>query len=229
VLAYADFSGYTDIARGTARLLGFELLRNFDTPYFSRDMAELWRRWHMSLSFWLRDYLFFSLGGGRVGPVRLTRNLWITLFVAGLWHGSTTSFFFFGAFHGTLVAATYWYRRLRPVRAGSPRWPGALATFLLFATSMVAFRSVDGSHCLALYAAIAKGVHWDPAQWGPLLVVAICALPLFAADLLQWRAGHDLYVLGWSLPARIAAYAALFYAIVLFGRAEGYEFLYFQF
>ena len=229
LLAYADFSGYTDIARGTARMLGFELLRNFDTPYFSRDMGELWRRWHMSLSFWLRDYLFLSLGGGRVGAARLTRNLWITLFVAGLWHGSTASFVFFGAFHGTLVAGTYWYRRWRPVRAGSPRWPGAIATFLLFATSMVAFRSADGSHCLALYGAIAKGVHWDPAQWGPLLLVAICGLPLFLADLLQWRAGDDLYVLGWSLPARIATYAALFYAIVLFGRAEGYEFLYFQF
>jgi D-alanyl-lipoteichoic acid acyltransferase DltB (MBOAT superfamily) len=229
ILAYADFSGYTDIARGTARMLGFELARNFDTPYFSRDMGELWRRWHMSLSFWLRDYLFLSLGGGRVGPRRLSLNLWVTLFVAGLWHGSTASFAFFGAFHGTLVTATYWYRRLRPVRAGSWRLPGAIATFLLFALSMVAFRSVDGSHCLALYAAIADGVHWDPAQSGSAALVAICALPLLVTDLLQWRAGHDLYVLGWSLPARIATYVAIFYAIVLFGRAEGYEFLYFQF
>jgi len=112
VLAYADFSGYTDIARGTARMLGFQLLRNFDTPYLSRDMGELWRRWHMSLSFWLRDYLFLSLGGSRVGPARLTFNLWTTLFVAGLWHGSTGSFVLFGIFHGTMVAA------LRPAALG---------------------------------------------------------------------------------------------------------------
>lgn len=229
LLAYADFSGYTDIARGTARLLGFELARNFDTPYLSRDMGELWRRWHMSLSFWLRDYLFLSLGGSRVGPARLTFNLWLTLFVAGLWHGSTGSFVLFGIFHGTLVAATYWYRRMRPVRAGSLRWPGVLGTFLAFAFSMVAFRAEDGGHALDLYGAILAGVHWEPAQWGPLALVAICALPLLATDLLQRRAGHDLYALGWPLPARIATIVALFYAIVLFGRAEGYEFLYFQF
>lgn len=228
-LAYADFSGYTDIARGTARLLGFDLVRNFDTPFLSRDMGELWRRWHMSLSFWLRDYLFLSLGGGRVGPARLTFNLWLTLFVAGLWHGSTGSFVLFGMFHGTLVAATYWVRRVRPVRAGSARWPGVLGTFLLFAFSMVAFRADDGRHALDLYGAIIAGVHWDPTQWGALILVAICALPLFVTDLLQWRAGHELYVLRWSLPARIATYVALFYAIVIFGRSEGYEFLYLQF
>ncbi len=229
ILAYADFSGYTDIARGTARMLGFDLLRNFDTPYLSRDMGELWRRWHMSLSFWLRDYLFLSLGGGRVGPARLTFNLWLTLFVAGLWHGSTGSFVLFGCFHGTVVAATYWYRRVRPVRAGGLRWPAMLGTFLLFALSMVAFRAEDGRHALSLYGAIFAGVHWDPAQWGPLALVLLCTLPLFVTDLLQRRAGDDLYVLGWSLPARIATYGAIFYAIVLFGRAEGYEFLYFQF
>ena len=229
LLAYADFSGYTDIARGTARMLGFDLVRNFDAPYLSRDMGELWRRWHMSLSSWLRDYLFLSLGGARVGPARLTFNLWTTLFVCGLWHGSTGSFALFGAFHGTLVAATYWYRRVRPVRAGAARWPAVLGTFLLFALSMTAFRAEDGRHALALYGAMLAGVHWDPAQWGPLALVAICALPLLATDLLQRRAGHDLYVLGWPLPARVATYVALFYAIVLFGRAEGYEFLYFQF
>ncbi len=229
ILAYADFSGYTDIARGTARMLGFDLLHNFDTPYLSRDMGELWRRWHMSLSFWLRDYLFLSLGGGRVGAARLTFNLWLTLFAAGLWHGSTGSFVLFGLYHGSLVAATYWYRRLRPVRAGGLRWPAVLATFLAFAFSMVAFRADDGAHALRLYGAIFSGVHWDPAQWGPLALVVICALPLFVTDLLQRRAGNDLYVLGWPLAGRIAAYVALFYAITLFGRAEGYEFIYFQF
>jgi hypothetical protein len=104
-----------------------------------------------------------------------------------------------------------------------------IGTFLLFALSMVAFRAEDGAHCLALYGALLGGVHWDPAQWGPLALVAICALPLLVTDLLQRRAGHDLYVLDWSLPARVAAYVAIFYGIVLFGRAEGYEFLYFQF
>jgi D-alanyl-lipoteichoic acid acyltransferase DltB (MBOAT superfamily) len=229
LLAYADFSGYTDIARGTARMLGFDLVRNFDTPYLSRDLGEFWRRWHVSLSSWLRDYLFLSLGGSRVGRARLTFNLWLTLFLAGLWHGSDGSFVLFGIYHGTLVAGTYWYRRWRPLRAGSAAWPGVIGTFLLFAFSMVAFRADDGSHTLALYGALFSGLHWSPDQWGPLCLVVLCALPLFAADLLQRRAGHDLYVLDWPLPARVAVYTAVFYAIVLFGRAEGYEFLYFQF
>lgn len=229
LLAYADFSGYTDIARGTARMLGFRLVRNFDTPYLSRDMAEFWRRWHVSLSTWLRDYLFLSIGGARVGRARLTLNLWFTLFIAGLWHGSDGSFVLFGIFHGTLVAGTFWYRRWRPMRPRSARWPGVVGTFLLFALSMIAFRADDASHTFALLGAILQGVRWEPSQWGPILLVTFCAVPLLVADLLQRHAGHDLYVLTWPLPARILTYVAVFYGIVLFGRAEGYEFLYFQF
>jgi D-alanyl-lipoteichoic acid acyltransferase DltB (MBOAT superfamily) len=229
ILAYADFSGYTDIARGTARMLGFDLVRNFDTPYLSRDLGEFWRRWHISLSTWLRDYLFLSLGGGRVGAVRLTFNLWLTLFIAGLWHGSDGSFVLFGIFHGTGVAATYWYRRWRPLRPGRTSWLGVLGTFLLFAFSMIAFRAEDGAHTIALYGAVWSGLSWTTELWKPLLLVLGCTLPLLVTDLLQRRAGHDLYVLGWPWPARVAAYVAVFYSIVLFGRAEGYEFLYFQF
>ncbi len=229
LLAYADFSGYTDIARGTARMLGFDLVRNFDTPYLSRDMGEFWRRWHVSLSTWLRDYLFLSLGGGRVGALRLTLNLWLTLFVAGLWHGADGSFVLFGVFHGTLVAGTYWYRRWRPVRSGTTGVAGIVGTFLTFALTMVAFRADDGAHTLALYGSMLSGWAWQPELLGSMVAVALAAIPLFGADLLQRRAGHDLYVLGWPWPARVAVYLAVFYGIVFFGRAEGYDFLYFQF
>lgn len=229
LLAYADFSGYTDIARGTARMLGFDLIKNFDTPYLSRDMGEFWRRWHVSLSTWLRDYLFLSLGGGRVGPVRLTFNLWLTLFVAGLWHGADGSFVLFGLFHGTLVAGTYWYRRWRPVPVDTSGWFAMLCTFLVFAFTMVAFRAEDGAHTVALYQALFRGWHWEPRFWGSLGLVLVCLIPLLVTDLLHRRAGHDLYVLEWPLAGRVAAYLFVFYSIVIFGRAEGYEFLYFQF
>ena len=229
ILAYADFSGYSDIARGTARMLGFQLVRNFDTPYLSRDMGEFWRRWHVSLSTWLRDYLFLSLGGSRVGAARLTLNLWITLFLAGLWHGADGSFVLFGIFHGTLVAGTYWYRRWRPVRPEHAAWPAVVLTFLTFAFTMVAFRAEDGPHSLALYGALFSGGGFRATDAGALLMVAVCALPLLVTDLLERRYGHDLYLLGWPAPARALVYVAVFYAIVLFGRAEGYEFLYFQF
>jgi hypothetical protein len=107
-----------------------------------------------------------------------------------IWHGSTGSFALFGIFHGTLVAATYWYRRVRPLRAGSLRWPAMLGTFLLFALSMVAFRADDGSHALSLYSAILAGVHWDPAQWGPLARRDLARRS--SRRTLQRRAGRDL-------------------------------------
>ncbi|HRO85705.1 MAG TPA: MBOAT family O-acyltransferase, partial [Niabella sp.] len=93
---YGDFSGYTDIALGTARLLGFELLRNFAYPYFSRDIAEFWRRWHISLSTWFRDYLYIPLGGSRGGVYKKIRNILIIFLVSGFWHGANWTFIVWG-------------------------------------------------------------------------------------------------------------------------------------
>jgi len=97
---YCDFSGYSDIAIGTARLLGFNLMRNFAFPYFSRDIAEFWRRWHISLSSWFRDYLYIPLGGNRVSKLWNYRNLLIVFFITGLWHGASWSFVVWGLYHG---------------------------------------------------------------------------------------------------------------------------------
>jgi D-alanyl-lipoteichoic acid acyltransferase DltB (MBOAT superfamily) len=94
---YGDFSGYSDIALGTARLLGFELLRNFNFPYFSRDIAEFWRRWHISLSSWFRDYLYIPLGGSRGSTLKKVRNIFIIFIVSGFWHGANWTFIAWGA------------------------------------------------------------------------------------------------------------------------------------
>ncbi|UII79904.1 MBOAT family protein [Flagellimonas sp. CMM7] len=101
---YFDFSGYSDIAIGTAKLLGFEFKPNFNLPYFSSSITEFWRRWHISLSSWLRDYLYIHLGGNRKGLVKQYRNLFITMFLGGLWHGSSWNFVIWGALHGILLA-----------------------------------------------------------------------------------------------------------------------------
>ncbi len=100
---YADFSGYTDVARGSAKLFGIELPENFDRPYQARSPAEFWRRWHMTLSTWLRDYLYFPLGGSRLGPGRTYLNLWLTIFLIGLWHGASWTFVLYGAIQATAV------------------------------------------------------------------------------------------------------------------------------
>jgi alginate O-acetyltransferase complex protein AlgI len=100
---YGDFSGYTDIARGTAKLLGFELMLNFNLPYFAISPSDFWRRWHISLSTWLRDYLYISLGGNRFGSLLTYRNLFLTMLLGGLWHGAAWPFIFWGVYHGTLL------------------------------------------------------------------------------------------------------------------------------
>lgn len=101
---YCDFSGYSDIAIGCARLFGFNLMRNFNYPYFSRSIPEFWRRWHISLTTWFRDYIYFPLGGSRCNLWKLIRNVYIVWAVSGLWHGANWTFVFWGLYHGTLLA-----------------------------------------------------------------------------------------------------------------------------
>ena len=109
---YCDFSGYTDIARGTAKLLGFDFALNFRRPYFSRNPSEFWQRWHISLSSWLRDYLYIPLGGNKGGAARTARNLFLTMLLGGLWHGASWTFVLWGAYHGALLVV---HRLLKPV------------------------------------------------------------------------------------------------------------------
>ena len=99
---YGDFSGYSDIAIGTAKLFGFELMTNFKFPYFSRDIAEFWRRWHISLSTWFRDYLYIPLGGSRVSKPKAIRNVFIIFLVSGFWHGANWTFIVWGGIHALL-------------------------------------------------------------------------------------------------------------------------------
>ena len=104
VQIYADFSAYTDIARGTARWLGFDLMKNFNHPYVALSPSDFWRRWHISLSSWFRDYLYIPLGGSRHGLKRTIRNVMITFVISGLWHGAAWNFVLWGAFHGLLLS-----------------------------------------------------------------------------------------------------------------------------
>ncbi len=117
---YGDFSGYTDMARGSARLLGFELPPNFEQPYLSRNIAEFWRTWHISLSSWLRDYLYVPLGGNRGSARKTYRNLFLVMLIGGLWHGAAWTFVIWGGLHGVLLAAHKWWSdRRRPAPAAT--------------------------------------------------------------------------------------------------------------
>jgi len=110
---YCDFSGYTDIAIGTARTMGFDIMKNFDSPYFSKSITEFWRRWHISLSTWFRDYVYIPLGGSRKGKYKTYANLFIVFVVSGLWHGAAITFVIWGAIHGVFIVIEKALTRIR--------------------------------------------------------------------------------------------------------------------
>jgi alginate O-acetyltransferase complex protein AlgI len=150
VQIYFDFSGYSDMAVGLALLLGFRFPQNFDSPYCALNIAEFWRRWHMSLSFWIRDYLYIPLGGSRGGPLLVTRNLVLTMLLGGLWHGAAWTFAVWGLYHGGLLAGHAWLRRRDWVPASRPL--SIAATMLAVIAGWVMFRATSLSEALDLLA-----------------------------------------------------------------------------
>ncbi|AKF08495.1 MBOAT family O-acyltransferase [Sandaracinus amylolyticus] len=202
---YADFSGYTDVARGSAKLFGIELPENFDRPYQAKSPAEFWRRWHMTLSTWLRDYLYFPLGGSKLGERRTYLNLWLTIFLIGLWHGAAWTFVIYGALQATAVVLHRLTTRVtgKPAGGPDPLWLTALKIagtmqFVVFSRILFRAESLDnageivsrlGSGTSSL-AQIAPGVwlvmlvgfamHYTPRAWYATMRERFVALPAIA-------------------------------------------------
>ena len=242
---YFDFSGYTDIALGIAQLWGFELPENFARPYTANDPRQFWQRWHISLSTWLRDYLYVSLGGNRRGPMRTRVNLFLTMVLGGLWHGAAWNFVLWGAFHGAwLVGHRAWAAR-RPVSRW-PAWMRRLGTFHLVCLGWVLFRAPSLSAAYRLLSTLGPG--WTPsAEIGPEIVATLHLVspePWVwspdAAHALAWVAvGVALHVAPLAAGARTrftqlpptlqgACYAVAVLALILESPA-GARFIYFQF
>ncbi|MEA2551685.1 MAG: alginate O-acetyltransferase complex protein AlgI [Actinomycetota bacterium] len=176
VVIYSDFSGYSDIAIGVAKLLGFEFPRNFDRPYSARTLQEFWRRWHMTLSRWLRDYVYIPLGGNRRGPRRTTINIMLTMVLGGLWHGAGWTFILWGALHGGGLLAGRWHRARRPdTRAptGAVIWGQRLATFAFVCLGWVFFRADSLGTAFGLLGRFLAGWGTPTTLVGPLLVGTI--------------------------------------------------------
>jgi alginate O-acetyltransferase complex protein AlgI len=232
---YCDFSGYTDIARGVARIMGFDLMLNFRLPYFATSPANFWQRWHISLSTWLRDYLFLSLGGNSRGPRRAAFNLGLTMLLGGLWHGAAWPFVLWGAFHGLLLMlhrlCLPLLTRVNPTgEAGRWLWQGVriVVTFHFIAFGLMIFRSDSLSHIIANTAILFGPMSWS-AGAGWLAPLALLLAPLALVQLAQAATGDLEVMLRWTWPVRLALYTVLALLIVLLGEDGGNPFIYFQF
>ena len=235
---YCDFSGYSDIAIGVARMLGYDFGVNFDTPYFSKSFSEFWTRWHISLSSWLRDYLYIPLGGNRHGTVNTYRNLMITMLLGGLWHGASWTFVFWGFLHGLylvvqrLVGPSYGrlVERLRvpgPVRDGV----AMLVVFALTCFAWIFFRSADlptAFHIIGEVASV-RGVRFGDLQLKMYVLKGGMMVGLLVAvEALSKRISLPSLVL--ERPVwRTFAFASIIWLILLFGAFGGGQFIYFQF
>jgi alginate O-acetyltransferase complex protein AlgI len=193
---YADFSGYSDVAIGSAALFGYELPENFDAPYVSGDLQEFWRRWHISLSTWLRDYLYKPLGGSRGGSIKTYRNLMITMVLGGLWHGASWTFVIWGGLHGVALAATRIWQRARDsrgaaarVRSVAVRWLSVLATFHFVCFGWIFFRAATLDHAtLALRQLVHGGWAFEHVTSKVAFVIAAAALLHVSPRAWEYRA-----------------------------------------
>ena len=225
---YFDFSGYSDMAIGLGLMVGFRFPMNFDSPYKSQSITEFWHRWHMSLSRWLKDYLYISLGGNRRGSRRTYFNLMITMLLGGLWHGAAWTFVLWGAFHGLFLTLERALGK-RPLYSGLPRPLRTALTFLLVLLSWAIFRAVDVAGVLSMYGGmlgingVGEAIQLPHYTWRAYLMVLTGLVIVFALPS------------SWNLVRRfnplIMAIAVVLFLVALAQRlATDYSpFIYFQF
>jgi D-alanyl-lipoteichoic acid acyltransferase DltB (MBOAT superfamily) len=233
---YGDFSGYSDIARGSAQLLGFHFMVNFRQPYLAQSIQDFWRRWHISLSTWLRDYLYIPLGGNRGVDSRTYGNLMTTMLLGGLWHGANWTFVIWGGIHGTMLAVNRLFsavrrKELRSDDAGllSPTaWVRRIVIFHLVCFAWIFFRAISFGDALHLLAGATVWA-WRPEYGVAFRFLAVFVLPLLAVDIMLERSQEEYVFEKRRLPLRFALASALLAALVLFAGSEPNAFIYFQF
>jgi D-alanyl-lipoteichoic acid acyltransferase DltB (MBOAT superfamily) len=235
VQIFCDFSGYTDIARGLAKLMGFELMLNFNIPYFATSPRDFWNRWHISLSTWFRDYLYIPLGGNRLGSRRTQINLMITMAVAGLWHGANVTFLYWGVYHGFLLIAQRAFNpllgrisfRTLPART---LWFSlrVLVVFQLICYGWLLFRAPNTSTIVEMTRTLLH--RWGTFDHATLKYLVWIVSPLAAVETARFCAAKLQIPVFTRVPVelRVSAYSVLVYMILFLG-GQPRSFIYFQF
>ncbi len=235
---YGDFSGYSDIALGTARLFGIELLRNFSYPYFSRDIAEFWRRWHISLSTWFRDYLYIPLGGSKGGNWMRIRNTFIIFLVSGFWHGANWTFIMWGFLNALFILPSIIFKSNRnnlDIVAEGKKFPTLgelgkiLLTFTLTTFAWIFFRSDTISGAFSFIGEIFSPTFFSKPQYVTNTTVWFIVIFL----IVEWIGREQQYAIAttgirWPKAARWAIYYLILIVIFVYG-GSNQEFIYFQF
>lgn len=225
---YCDFSGYTDMARGLALLMGYRLTMNFNLPYFAVNLRDFWSRWHISLSTWLRDYLYIPLGGNRKGPGRTRLNLMIVFLLGGLWHGAEVNFLLWGLWHGIGLAVMHAWDRRTDANFRMPDGLGRALTLAFVFYGWLLFRAQSADHLIALHEALFRWqlpFWWDYFVWN---LAALC-LPLLAYQVWQWKADDPMVIMRLPYGFRILVQGMMLLLIAIFWQKESTSFIYFQF
>jgi D-alanyl-lipoteichoic acid acyltransferase DltB (MBOAT superfamily) len=242
---YTDFSGYSHIAIGVGKLLGFRITRNFNNPYFSRNIAEFWRSWHISLTSWLTDYIFIPLNikFRNLGNLGIILAIIINMVVVGLWHGANWTFVVFGLYHGLLFiplvlsGSIFKKKKLKENKFGLPSLKDffrIIVTFLLWTLSLIIFRAENIGQAMSYISEILSySLFIKPYFVGGTIALKIVIITTFFM-LIEWFGREQEYaiaILGlkWKRPLRHAMYYAILAAIVMFKAAEEEQFIYFQF
>jgi alginate O-acetyltransferase complex protein AlgI len=247
---YADFSAYTDIARGTSRWLGFELTENFDHPYLARTPADFWRRWNISLSSWFRDYVYIPLGGSKAGEAKWARNVMVTFLLSGLWHGASWNYVLWGAYHGVLLVLTRARTILKPAppvaREGRPLVAAVITTAQvlgMFALTLIGWLLFRETELSAIVRALTLSPFSAPADDRStglylFLLTLFYSLPLWVQSIwVEWhrdesgvRHPSSIAPAGWPRAALQGVACGLAFAAILLLRSRAsLDFIYFQF
>ena len=230
---YCDFSGYTDVAIGSALLFGYELPPNFNVPYLAKNLQEFWHRWHISLSTWLRDYLYVPLGGSRKGVGRTYVNLMITMLLGGLWHGASWNFVIWGGLHGGGLAVTRMWQRARPPAndhegVGVARIVTTFLTFHFVCFAWVFFKAPTLGHATLLLSRIAHGTLATPNLSTRILAVLLVGMVMHALPK-EWEIRVRERFVAMPAPVMGIALALAAYGIHLAAGAKAQPFVYGQF
>lgn len=237
---YCDFSGYSEIAIGSARLLGFDIRQNFNLPYFARNPSDFWQRWHISLSSWLRDYLYIPLGGNRRGHIRTYINLMATMVLGGLWHGAAWTFVIWGFYHGAILIV---FRVLQPfsnkIHQRLKRWRpitnviNIAIFFHIILFSWIIFRAESVSQLGNFLNNLFSPNKFFYGNWEALrqhiIIVAPCLVIMVSMQVLQYRRNDHFVVLKLAPSIQGVIYGFALIAFIIFGDFGGSSFIYFQF